>query len=150
MYISVTCIAWVCPLSSSMYSRLNLIPRLCPALRHLQYGKAGRACYLFSHEHNVKKTAKKFRIKKWSCSTNLQGLSSSHLPQDLFSSCLPQNLSSPCLPQGLSSFHPPSLCLHISLVVVHCSDTLTALCDSVSEDCGVRTSQEYKGLASLV
>ena len=152
MYISATCIAWVCPLSSSVYRRLSLIPRLRPALHHLQYGKAERACYLFSREHNViNKWQKRFRIKKKrSFSTNLQGLSGSHLSQGLSSSRLPQGLK---LSPPSRSFQPspPSVSLKLSpsltvsactFGVVCCSDTLTALCDSVSEDCGVRTSQE--------
>ena len=28
---------------------VSLVPRLRPAFRHLQYGKAGRACGIFSH-----------------------------------------------------------------------------------------------------
>ena len=32
---------------------LSLVPRPHPAFRRLQYGKAGRAWYLFSHEHDV-------------------------------------------------------------------------------------------------
>ena len=31
----------------------SLVPRPHPAFRRLQYGKAGRAWYLFSHEHDI-------------------------------------------------------------------------------------------------
>ena len=127
MYISATCIAWVCPLSSSVYRRLSLIPRLRPALHHLQYGKAERACYLFSREHNViNKWQKRFRIKKkkrsfsptFKVSPALTSLKVSQALASLkvSSSRLPQDHSSPHLPQCLSSSHPPSLCLHVRLV----------------------------------
>jgi len=35
----------------------SYVPRPHPAFRHLQYGKVGRAWYLFSHEHDI--------INKW-------------------------------------------------------------------------------------
>ena len=38
----------------------SLIPRPRPAFRRLQYGKAGRAWYLFSHEHDVIGKLQKF------------------------------------------------------------------------------------------
>ena len=38
----------------------SLIPRPCPAFRRLQYGKAGRAWYLFSREHDLISKLRKF------------------------------------------------------------------------------------------
>ena len=39
---------------------LSLVPRPNPAFRRLQYGKAGRAWYLFSREHDVITKLRKF------------------------------------------------------------------------------------------
>ena len=38
----------------------SLVPRPRPDFRHLQYGKAGRAWYLFSREHDVISKLRKF------------------------------------------------------------------------------------------
>ena len=38
--------------------QLASYPVPCPAFRRLQYGKAGRAWYIFSHEHDNRKMAK--------------------------------------------------------------------------------------------
>ena len=54
MYLYVTTV---------LYS--SLIPRPCPAFRRLQYGRAGRAWYLFSREHDV--------ISKWRKFAKLTG-----------------------------------------------------------------------------
>ena len=45
----------------------SLVPRPHPASRHFQYGKAGRAWYLFSHEHDV---IGKFSEQTGYCSTD--------------------------------------------------------------------------------
>ena len=39
--------------TTGMYHDSSLVPRPHPAFRHLHYGKAGRAWYLFSCEHDV-------------------------------------------------------------------------------------------------
>ena len=39
---------------------LSLVPRPRPAFRRLQYGKVGRAWYLFSREHDVITKLRKF------------------------------------------------------------------------------------------
>ena len=42
-----------CVGSTIQYAYTSLVPRPRPAFRRLQYGKAWRAWYLFSHEHDV-------------------------------------------------------------------------------------------------
>ena len=40
-------------LSAKLWQTGSLVPRPHPAFRRLQYGKAGRAWYLFSREHDI-------------------------------------------------------------------------------------------------
>ena len=48
-----------------VHNTSSLIPRPHPAFYCLQYGKVGRAWYLFSREHDaIDKWQKKFRRKK--------------------------------------------------------------------------------------
>ena len=44
----------------TLWGKPSLVPRPRPAFRRLQYGKAGRAWYLFSHEYDVISKLRKF------------------------------------------------------------------------------------------
>ena len=50
-----TFLPWFCVSTDmpALHSQGSLVPRPHPAFRHLQYGKVGRAWYLFSREHDV-------------------------------------------------------------------------------------------------
>ena len=56
--ISLLCNLIVLPCSK--YCHTSLVPRPRPAFHHLQYGKAGRAWYLFSCEHDAISKLRKF------------------------------------------------------------------------------------------
>ena len=64
----------------SLLQKYSLVPRPCPAFRRLQYGKAGRAWCLFSHEHDI--------INKWKKKNSEQKSEISYIVQPTISSTL--------------------------------------------------------------
>ena len=66
----------------------QLVPRPRPAFCYLQYGKAGRARYLFSHKHDI--------IYKWQKSSEQKSVVS-HIVQQTTSSVHGESSSRPLL-----------------------------------------------------
>ena len=125
---SELCLSFLC-FPSILYSFLlpSLVPRLCPTFCCLQYGKAGRAWYLFSHEHEVidkwpknseRKSAVSHIVQPFTSST--LGVYNSRPPLATYVWCVTWYLSSSCCSELQCSHVQLSLFYHLStLDVMH-------------------------------